>query len=293
MNMASQVLIPIDFSGQSLIALDQSHNLAKFYNAELTLLHVIDSGHMFSIFSKRDSEDEALKNEAKKKLEELGAEITKKYEIKANIIVTKGRANNKIVEAANEISAKLIIMGVHNVGQDMKTRFVGSTVAKVVREAKCPVITIKGKTLREGCKNIVIPIDLTKESREKVDYAIELGKLYGATIHTISTLYTVDEDAAKRLVKHVKQVKKTIKAAGVNCTIEIVSLVRGNETIESAIINYAKFMEADLLMIMTQQEGEMKPFFVGSTAQNIINGSEIPVMSIVPSYRHSEAVYAN
>lgn len=287
MNMASQVLIPIDFSEQSLIALDQSHNLAKFYNAELTLLHVIEGGHILGIFSKRDSDDEVMKNEAKKKLEELGAEITKKYEIKTNTVVTKGRVNNKIVETANEIGAKLIIMGVHNSGQDMKTRFVGSTVAKVVREAKCPVITIKGKTLREGCKNIVIPIDLTKESREKVDYAIELGKLYGATIHTISTLYTVDEDAAKRLVKHVKQVKKTIKAAGVNCTIEIVSLVRGNETIESAIINYAKSMQADLLMIMTQQEGEMKPFFVGSTAQNIINASEIPVMSIVPSYRNS------
>jgi nucleotide-binding universal stress UspA family protein len=291
--MEPQVLIPIDFSEQSLIALDQSYNLAKFYNAELTLLHVIETGNVFNIFGKRDADDEAIKSDSKRKLEELGAEINKKYNIKANVIVTKGRVYEKIVDTANEISAKLIIMGIHNTGQDMKTRFVGSTVAKVVREAKCPVITIKGKHLRDGCKNIVIPIDLTKESREKVDYAIELGKLYGATIHTISTLYTVDEDAAKRLVKHVKQVKKTIKAAGVNCTIEIVSLVRGNETIESAIINYAKLMQADLLMIMTQQEGEMKPFFVGSTAQNIINASEIPVMSIVPSHKNTEAVFAN
>ena len=86
--MEPQVLIPIDFSEQSLIALDQSYNLAKFYNAELTLLHVIETGNVFNIFGKRDADDEAIKSDSKRKLEELGAEINKKYNIKANVIVT-------------------------------------------------------------------------------------------------------------------------------------------------------------------------------------------------------------
>lgn len=292
MSKTPQVLVPIDFSEQSLIALEQSHNIAKFYNSELTLLHIIEKGSIFNMFSKKDADEDEQKIEAKKKLEELGESISQKYGIKANTLIAKGRVYEEILKTAKEVGAKLIIMGIHNASQDLRSRFVGTDVAKIVREAKCPVITIKGKVMREGCKNIVIPIDLTKESREKVDYAIELGKLYGATIHTISTLYTVDEDAAKRLVKHVKQVKKTIKAAGVNCTIEIVSIVRGNETIESAIINHAKAMEADLIMIMTQQEGDMKPFFVGSTAQNIIDSSDIPVMSIVPSYRNATVASA-
>jgi nucleotide-binding universal stress UspA family protein len=292
MSTVSQVLIPIDFSEQSLIALDQSHNLAKFYNADLILLYIIEKGGLFN-FSKKGGDDEVQKREYKQKLDQLATEISRKYNINTHTVVVSGRVHEKILDTANEIGAKLIIMGIHQASKDIKTKLTGSNVAKVVREAKCPVITIRGKEMREGCKNIVIPIDLTKESREKVDYAIELGKLYGATIHTISTLYTVDEEAAKRLVKHVKQVKKSIKAAGVNCTIEIISIVRGNETVESAIINYAKLMQADLLMIMTQQEGEMKPFFIGSTAENIINNSEIPVMSIVPSVRHSRALLEN
>jgi nucleotide-binding universal stress UspA family protein len=292
MSTVAQILVPIDFSQHSTNALDQSNSLAKLYNAEITLLHVIEKGSIFNGFLKKDNDDEALRKEAMQKLKELAAGITNKYSINTNVIVSKGRVYDKIVEAAHEVNAKLIVMGILQPGKDTKSKYISANVKKVVRGAKCPVLTIKGKQVREGCKNIVIPIDLTKESREKVEYAIELGKLTGATIHTISTLYTVDEDAAKRLVKHVKQVKKTIKAAGVNCTIEIISLVRGNETIESAIINYAHAMKADMLMIMSQPEGEVKPF-VGSTAENIINDSDVPVMSILPSYKESRAVTAN
>jgi len=285
MSTVSQVLIPIDFSEHSLIALEQAHSLAKLYNAEITLLHVIEKGNIFNGFLKKDTDDEGQKKEAIQKLKELGANITGKYGINTNTLVSKGKVHDKIVEAADEVNAKLIIMGILQPGKDTKAKYISTTVRKVVRGSTCPVLTIKGKQIREGCKNIVIPIDLTKESREKVEYAIELAKLTGATIHTISTLYTVDEDAAKRLVKHVKQVKKTIKAAGVNCTIEIISLVRGNETIESAIINYAHAMQADLLMIMSQSASEAKPFFVVSTAENIINDSDVPVMSILPEPR--------
>ena len=50
----NQILIPIDFSDQAIIALDQSYNLAKFYKAELTLLYVIDEGNTVNrIFNKK------------------------------------------------------------------------------------------------------------------------------------------------------------------------------------------------------------------------------------------------
>ena len=54
----------------------------------------------------------------------------------------------------------------------MKQRVVGSNSLRIIRECKCPVITIKGKHHREGCQNIVLPLDLTKETREKVTNAM-------------------------------------------------------------------------------------------------------------------------
>ncbi len=45
---SNKILVPIDFSEQSLIALEQSYNLAREYHAEITLLNVIEEGGMLS-----------------------------------------------------------------------------------------------------------------------------------------------------------------------------------------------------------------------------------------------------
>jgi len=280
--LAPQVLVPIDFSEQSLIALDHSHNLAKFYNAELTLLYVIEKRSAFIPFLKKHTH-ETNEKEIGDRLKELAATVSKKHNINTNTIITVGRDSDEILKIANEIDAKLTIMGSSGAAKNLRKKFTGDKLIRVVREAKCPVITVKGKNVRDGCKNIVMPIDLTKESREKVKNAIELGKLYGATINVISVLYTIDKYAINRLTKQVDDVKKTIMAAGVNCTTEIISVVKAIEPMENVVIRYANKIEADLLLIMTQQEGEMKPLFIGSTAQNIIDNSDVPVMSIVPA----------
>lgn len=281
----NQILIPIDFSDQAIIALDQSYNLARFYNAELTLLYVIDEGStMHRIFAK-PLEEENMKKEINAKLEEVGANVTKKHGIKVNTLIAKGHIYDKILEVADMIHAKMIIMGTHgSVG--LKKRFIGSNALRVVKEAKCPVVTIKGKHPREGCKNIVLPIDLTKESREKVNSAIEIGKLYGATIRVVSVLFTLDEFVVNRLTRQMEQVKNFIKKADVKCSAEMIKAIKGHETLAHAVVDYANKVDADLIMIMTQQELEITPLFIGSTAQGIINNSDIPVMSIVPVVKH-------
>ncbi len=277
----NQILIPIDFSDQALIALDQSYNLARFYNAELTLLYVIDEGSTMNRMFHKPIDEEAMKKEIDAKLNELATDVNKKHNVKVNTVIAKGHIYDKILEVGDMINAKMIIMGTHgSVG--LKKRFIGSNALRVVKEAKCPVVTIKGQHPREGCKNIVLPIDLTKESREKVNYAIELGKLYGATIRVVSVLFTLDEFVVNRLTRQMDQVKTFIKKADVKCTAEMVKAIKGHESLSHAIVDYASKVDGDLIMIMTQQEGEITPLFIGSTAQGIINNSDIPVMSIVP-----------
>jgi nucleotide-binding universal stress UspA family protein len=278
----NQILIPMDFSDQALIALDQSYNLAHFYNAELTLVYVLEeSGPLSKIFSK-SYDEAAIKKEIEEKLHSLALETEKNKKIKVNTIVAKGSVYEKILEMADMLNAKMIIMGSQGtVG--MKKKFIGSNALRVVREAKCPVVTIKGKHHREGCKNIVLPIDLSKETREKVNKAIELGKLYGSTIRVVSVLFTLDEFLVNRLTRQMDQIKVIIQKAGIKCTAEMIKAIKGEESLSQAIVDYSNKVDADLIMIMTQQEGDLTPMFVGSTAQGIINHSDMPVMSIVPS----------
>lgn len=277
----NQILIPVDFSDQSLVALDQSYNLARFYSAELTLLYVIEEGNSLARFFSANSDDGVLEKKIEEKLKELGAAVTQKHNIRVNTMIAKGSIYEKILEVAGMIKAKMIIMGTNGtVG--LKKRFIGSNALRVVKESQCPVVTIKGRHPREGCKNIVLPIDLTSESRQKVNTAVELGKLYGATIRVVSVLFTLDEFIVNRLTRQMEQVKNFIKKAGVKCTAEMIKAAKGRETLAHAVIDYANKVDADLIMIMTQQEGDITPLFIGSTAQGIINNSDVPVMSVVP-----------
>lgn len=281
---SNQILVPVDFSEQSLIALDQSYNLAREIGAEITLLYVIEEvGLLSKFFSKQ--QDEEMRESIEQNLKKLAADVEKKSKIPVNTMIAKGTVYDKIVEVSEMINATLIIMGC-NGADNLKRKFIGANSLRVVRESKVPVITIKGKHHRNGCKNIVLPLDLTKETREKVTKAIELAHLYKeAVIRVVSVLFTTDEFVVNRLTRQLGQVKSFIEKAGVECTAEIVKGIKGEETLAQNIIDYAHRVEGDLIMIMTQQEVEFTKYFIGSAAQEIINNSDIPVLSIIPSMK--------
>jgi nucleotide-binding universal stress UspA family protein len=286
----NQILVPVDFSEQSLIALDQSYNLARQIEGEITLLYVIEEVGMLSRFFSKQ-QDEEMRASIEENLRKLASDVEQKSKVAVNVLVAKGVVYEKIVEVSEMINATLIIMGT-NGNDKMKRRFIGANSLRVVRESKVPVITIKGKHHRDGCRNIVLPLDLTKETREKVSKAIELAKLYNdAVIRVVSVLFTTDEFVVNRLTRQLGQVKSFIEKAEVECTAEIVKGIKGEETLAQNIIDYAHRVEGDLIMIMTQQEVDFTMYFIGSSAQEIINTSDIPVLSIIPALKKDTTAF--
>ena len=279
-----KILVPIDFSEQSLIAMEQSYNLTREYKAELTLLYVIeDDGFITKFFSKQ--QDDEIKKQIDVRLSQLAAEVTTKTGLKVSTLIARGAVYEKIVEVAEMINAYLIILGISGM-TTMKKRFIGSNALRVVRESTVPVITIRGKQHRNGCHTIVLPLDLTKETKEKVGFAIEMAKLYqGAVIKVVSVLFTTDEFLVNRLTRQLHQVKAFVEKQGVECTSELLHGEKGDQSLADKIINYAKAVEGDLLVIMTQQEVDFTYRFIGSSAQEIINNSEVPVISIIPKLK--------
>ncbi|HTL81864.1 MAG TPA: universal stress protein [Bacteroidia bacterium] len=277
----NKIVIPVDFGEQSMIALHQGSRLAKMINADVTLVYVIESQGLFS--RSNSIQDEEMKKEIGAKLDELCAGL-KKDGINTEKVIAHGSVYDKVTEVAEMLNAKFIVMGTSGRNASgVRRRFIGSNALRVVRESKVPVITIKGKAHRDGCKNIVLPLDLTKETREKVARAIDFAKMYGADIRIVSVLFTTDEFIVNRLTRQLSQVKAFIEKGGVRCTAEIIKGIKGEESLSQIIIDYSNKVEGDLLMIMTQQEQEITELFVGSAAQEIINRSDIPVLSIIPS----------
>ncbi|MBI4931489.1 MAG: universal stress protein [Bacteroidetes bacterium] len=283
-SIKNEILVPIDFSEQSLIALGQSYNLAREYKAEILLLYVMEDGGFLKIATSKQLN--SMKKDVQKRLDKLAEETAKKSKVHVDTMIAKGKTYEKIIEVADMTDALMIIMGC-NSKKKLQKLFIGSNALRVVREATCPVITIKGKAHREGCKNIVLPLDLTKETRDKVRQAIEFANLgtFKAAIRVVSVLQSTDEFIVNKLTRQLEQVKSFIQKQGVECSAEIIKTVKGEDSLAQCIIDYAHKVEGDLLIIMTQQETNFTRMFIGSTAQEVVNNSDIPVLSIIPQMR--------
>jgi nucleotide-binding universal stress UspA family protein len=275
---ASKILVPIGFSQQSMVALGQAFNLANIKNSDIVLLSVIEDQSMIQSLFLDDKSDE-LKTKVKSKLEGIASEYSNKYDVDVDTMVAKGRVYEEINEVADMISADLIVMGTN--GAKSKENFIGSNAEKVVRLSKCPVITIKGKDHRDGCENIILPLDLEKETKEKVTYALEYARYWNATIRLVSIALRDNQEVREKLTKNINQVKNFIAQAGVKCTAELIEGEK-KQTLGDFVFEYEKRFDADLIMIMTKKEELSLSNNISVTARYIINNSLIPVMSIRP-----------
>mgnify|MGYP001323440662 CR=1 FL=1 len=276
---ASKILVPIDFSEQSIRALGEALNLAKIKKSDIVLLSVIkEQSIMQSLFL--DDKSDELKLKVKGKLDAIVSDYSGRHNVDIDAMVSKGKIYEQINEVSNLISADLIVMGT-NGSQGRSSITIGSNAEKVVRLAKCPVITIKGKEHRNGCKNIILPLDLEKETKEKVTYALEYARYWNATIRVVSIVLRDNHVVREKLIKNLNQVEKFINKAGVKCTTELVEGEK-KQNLGDFVFEYGKSTNADLIMIMTKKEELSFSNNISVTARYIINNSEIPVMSIRP-----------
>ena len=281
---AISLLIPVDFNEQSLVALEQSYNLARLLQTELVLLYVHEERDFInSLFSKEQKQQ--ISEDINHRLEEIASEISQKTGLRVSPVVKRGKVHAAILETAEQYNSRFILMGTNDEQSDQeKNSLIGSNTSKVIRQSKIPVITFNTKTHFDGCRSILLPLDLTKETRQKVTHAIQMAKLFGSTIKVISVLWDADSRAIRQqLMAQLDQAQNFIREAGIRCETQLIETGSSAQDLVPALLNYSEQQQdIDLIMIMTQQENRLVEFFIGSAAQQIIRESTIPVMSIIP-----------
>ena len=281
-----KILVPTDFSNQSNYALHQALHLSQIVDGEIVLLYVLHEkkGILGKIFNseQKDSFNDLILS----KLKEQSDAIAEKHSIKVDTeLLHSTSISSKIVEYADKIQASVIVMGkgalmIHGAEVDG----IGSNTSRVLRNSKIPVITVSNSQHSMGCNHILLPLDLTKETRQKVSWGIQFAKLFNSKIHVISGLWDTDKDyVVNKINAQMKQVVSFIKKQGIEVVSEIIVPEKGKEGVVSVISSYVeKHPEIDLTIIMTQQEDDFTEFFIGSEATSFIRGAKCPVLSVVP-----------
>ncbi len=269
------IIVPVDLSGQSLKGLDLALILAVKYKADIQLVHVIPP-------TEGDYQSEAERE--RKKVENGLAALIERYSPKVkgidfSKIIKHGKIHNAVTEQAEAFDDSVIVMSTHG-GSGFEELFIGSNAFKIISSTSRPVFTVRGDKVPKSLKKIILPVDATLETREKVPFTGKLASLFGAEIHVVTVTSAKAEDINKRIELYASQVESYLDMLKVKCVRD--SLY--GENITDITLDYANKVKADLISIMSEQEKSISNLLIGNYAHQMINKSAIPVLVI--SNRH-------
>ncbi len=274
------ILVSVDFGEQSIEAVKQTKKLALFLKAKVTLLHVLETqGSFISRFFVKDP-DELKRAEAavQEKLAKLAEEHYKGDGIDYQVKVLQGKPYEKVLSLSNDLKARFIIIGKNENLHSDKT-ILGANALHVIEEARVPVICISGKEHKLGYENLLVPLDLTKQTREQVFNALAFGLHYNAHVSLVSVLVGGVKARKSRIYKKLKRTQQTLMENGVSSSIKLFERTEGVQPYQR-VVEYAAEENVDLILLMTHQETQTNDNYIGAFAQNIINESNIPVLSL-------------
>ncbi len=270
------IVVAVDFSNTSVHAIEYAIPLAVKTGASIELVWVDKGNPSEAIYPDTSSQN---RTEAKKRFDELVAKYAKKAGKGVNIEyrLRKGKIYIEVEVLARNIGASCIIAGAHGIS-GFEEFWIGSNAFKIVTYATCPVFTVRCDfPISRGLNKILLPIDSTAETLQKVPFAAQLAGIFKSEIHLVATHYSHLKSiqrltdnylqlAVRFLEKHkIKPVRDAIVASDIT----------------KAVLDYASKSAIDLIAITTEKETPVNTL-LGPHAQQLINQSPVPVLSIHP-----------
>ncbi|HQV53482.1 MAG: universal stress protein [Flavobacteriales bacterium] len=262
----NKILIPTDFTPVSDVAMNHALNLAKHNGAEVYLLHVVD----------KKEEVEAARAKLEKeqaKAKEMNGAVT------THRLVRVGSIYKDIGDAAAEINANLIVMGTH--GMRGVLMFTGSRILRIITSSEVPFIVVQDRLIKEtGYDSIVVPLDLHKETRQKLTIVADMARTFNSKVHLIVPKED-DEFLHKELANNIKFATHYLNERGIEHDATI-SEEDSNDFVR-AVVKHALALDADLITIMNLSKGNIFGALGLPYEQEILtNKAHIPVMCMNP-----------
>ena len=222
---------------------------------------------------------ESLVNEARADLEEVSLNLEKKYSIKPNIVVASGNILKKFSEIAVEQNCSLIIK--HTSSVSGMEKILGGKTIKIVAGSQIPYIIVQNSPQKKEIDKIVLPLDYTKESKEKMNWFSFLNRNFKLHPHVYLVSPQTTDDRKMRFIKNNLLFAKNI--------LDDKGIQFEHHTIDSKIdyadgfVELAHKVSADIILIMLPKDFGFSNVLFGSKEQDIIvNKYGIPVMCINP-----------
>jgi len=261
----SKIIVPTDFSSTSDAAVNYACEISKTLKSPVEILHIV-----------KDQSEEAGA------LAKLNAQISKHKEktgVEATPVVRFGNIFDEIPKMTEELNGELIVMGTH--GLTGLQYLTGSNALRVISDSDAQFIVVQEKTKHSAnIKRILVPLDLHKETKQKIKFASDLAKKFNAEVHIICPKET-DEFLSNQVKRNMSYAEGYFVEHGVACKTKVTE--EGSSGFVKELIKYAQYAEIDLICILNfAGERLIHAFGVAAEQQVITNDAGIPVLVINP-----------
>jgi nucleotide-binding universal stress UspA family protein len=263
--MNTKLLVPTDFSEVAQSAMQHAIKFSEIINADVVLLHVVSS---------RDEVEEAK--------EKLSKEITLGNSISnsCNLIsfVRIGNIFEDIGDVAAELGISLIFMGTHKASRWQK--LVGSRAIKVISSSPVPFIVTQEKLMNSsGYDNIVVPLDLNVETKQKLELVAKIAHYFDSQVHLL-TNDDSDEFIKTKLKANQVWASNYLESKDIKNSSH---LVDQDDSLTEGIFKLSKEVDADLIAIMNLEDETVLGLYENTFQEEIVaNELKVPVLCVNP-----------
>lgn len=263
-----KVLVPHDFTSVADCAVNHAAKIANSFNGEVYLLHVVSKAKQV--------------DEAKEKLTAIAAKAETDLGATMHVIVRIGNIFEDIGDVAKEIGAGYIVMGTH--GATGMQKIMGSHALKVISHSEVPFVVVQDKnpTDTDTYDDIVVPIDYSDVTKQKLTVAANIATHFNSKIHIFAEKEN-DKFLQAKLDRELSFAKKFFSEKSVSYDI---SLAEESGSFKRQLVKHAAKINADMIAIVNTRKGALLPEFFGSEEQEVIaNQAEIPVLITNPTQK--------
>tara|TARA_B100001057_G_scaffold142600_1_gene142291 strand:- start:118 stop:945 length:828 start_codon:yes stop_codon:yes gene_type:complete len=263
--MNTKLLVPTDFSEVAQSAMQHAIKFAEIINADVILLHVVSS---------REEVEEAK--------EKLSKEITLGSSFSSSCIVTSfvriGNIFEDIGDVAAELGISLIFMGTHKASRWQK--LVGSRAIKVITSSPVPFIVTQEKLMNSnGYDNIVVPLDLNVETKQKLELVAKIAHYFDSQVHLL-TNDNSDEFIKTKLKANQVWASNYLESKDIKNSSHLVDQA---DSLTEGIFKLSKEVDADLIAIMNLADETVLGLYENSFQEEIVaNDLKVPVLCVNP-----------
>ncbi len=261
----SNIIVPTDFTSTSDVAVNYALNMSRILEAEVHLLHVIKND------SDRDS--------AIKKMESQITTHATKTGITAKSLIVGGSIFDAIPNETDRMQAQLVVMGTHGLkGFQFIT---GSNALRVITESKAPFIVVQETTKQTAdIRRILVPLDLHKETKQKIKIAGDIAEKYKAEVHIVVPKES-DEYLHNQVMRNLSYAEGYFESRGIAQKGKVMD--GDHSSFVKEIVKYGQYAEIDLICILNMAGEQLIHAFGADAEQKMItNEAGIPVMVINP-----------